>query len=182
MNYFTHILSPLGGITLAGDDEALTGLWFDGQKYFPEQLAGEEKETPLFRKVSDWLDRDFAGKNPETSIPLHLHGSQFRRNVWAILQQIPYGTTTTYGQIAKQLAARTGKNVSAQAVGGAVGHNPVSLIIPCHRVVGSDGSLTGYAGGFEKKYALLKLEGAYIGTLPIHETRSHSKNGDLQMK
>ena len=177
MNFFTHILSPLGGITLAGDEEALTGLWFDGQKYFPEQLSGEERETPVFRKVSDWLHQYFAGKNPATEIPIHVCGSQFRRDVWGILQQIPYGTTTTYGQIAKQLAARTGKNVSAQAVGGAVGHNPVSLIIPCHRVVGSDGSLTGYAGGIEKKYALLKLEGVDLSAffLPCEDSEKNDK-------
>ena len=162
MNFFTHILSPLGSITLAGDEEALTGLWFDGQKYFPEQLSGEERETPVFRKVSDWLDQYFAGKNPATEIPIHVCGSQFRRNVWEILLQIPYGTTTTYGQIAKQLAARNGKNVSAQAVGGAVG---------------PDGSLTGYAGGIEKKYALLKLEGADLSafSLPCEDSEKNDK-------
>lgn len=171
MIYITKYLSPLGGMTMASDGTHLTGLWFDGQKYFPARLAGEKRNLPLFGQVCAWLDGYFRGENPPVRFDVRAEGSLFRRNVWEILQQIPYGTTTTYGQIAKQLAARTGKNVSAQAVGGAVGHNPVSVVIPCHRVVGTDGSLTGYAGGIGKKYALLQLEGADMTKLHLPAAR-----------
>ena len=158
-----HYDSPLGGILLAADEIGLTGLWFDGQKYYADRLpaARTEQETPVLAETKRWLDRYFSGREPDFLPPLHPFGSDFRQRVWSILLQIPYGRTMTYGQIAKQLAKNTGiDKMSAQAVGGAVGHNPISIIVPCHRVVGTNGSLTGYAGGLDKKIALLKLEKA----------------------
>ena len=157
--------SPLGGITLASDGTALSGLWFDGQKYFGGTLKGGyvEREVPVFCQVRRWLDKYFSGKAPDFLPPLAMEGaSPFRKTVWEILLSIPFGSTLTYGLIAARMQSETGKRVSAQAVGGAVGHNPISVIIPCHRVVGSDGSLTGYAGGLDKKLALLKLEGVDV--------------------
>ena len=160
MMYTMHYDSPLGGILLAADEEGLTGLWFETQKYFAAKLAPEheEKMTPVLDAACRWLDVYFSGREPDFTPKLHLVGSDFRQAVWALLRKIPYGQTTTYGALAGQLAEQSGKRVSAQAVGGAVGHNPVSLIVPCHRVVGSGGSLTGYAGGVEKKMRLLTLE------------------------
>ena len=157
-----HYDSPLGGILLAADEIGLTGLWFDGEKYFADNLPAEhtERETPILLEAKRWLDIYFAGKEPNFTPPLHPIGSAFRQSVWEILLQIPYGKTTTYGEIARQLAEKQGlSRMSAQAVGGAVGHNEISIIIPCHRVVGTNGSLTGYAGGIDKKMKLLKLEG-----------------------
>lgn len=169
--YFTsHYTSPLGGITLASDGQALTGLWFDGQKYFADTLPSEhtEAELPVFEQTGRWLDRYFAGKTSDFTPTLRLLGSPFRLAVWEILYQIPYGSVMTYGEIAARLAKQRGvPRMSAQAVGGAVGHNPVSLIVPCHRVVGSGGSLTGYAGGVEKKAALLRLENVDMARLSI---------------
>mgnify|MGYP002519006092 CR=1 FL=1 len=156
-----HYDSPLGGILLAADEFGLTGLWFDGEKYFADNLPAEhtERETPILLEAKRWLDIYFAGKEPNFTPPLHPIGSAFRQSVWEILLQIPYGKTTTYGEIARQLAEKQGlSRMSAQAVGGAVGHNEISIIIPCHRVVGANGSLTGYAGGIDKKMKLLKLE------------------------
>ena len=156
-----HYDSPLGGILLAADEIGLAGLWFDGEKYFADHLPSEhtERETPILVEVKRWLDIYFAGKEPDFLPPLHPIGSAFRQSVWEILLQIPYGKTTTYGEIARQLAEkRKLPRMSAQAVGGAVGHNEISIIIPCHRVVGTNGSLTGYAGGIDKKVKLLKLE------------------------
>lgn len=160
MTYTMHYDSPLGGILLAADEEGLTGLWFETQKYFAAKLAPghEEKMTPALDAACRWLDVYFSGREPDFTPKLHLVGSDFRQAVWALLRKIPYGQTTTYGALAGRLAEQSGKRVSAQAVGGAVGHNPVSLIVPCHRVVGSGGSLTGYAGGVEKKMRLLTLE------------------------
>jgi methylated-DNA-[protein]-cysteine S-methyltransferase len=165
MFYSTNYASPLGAITLASDGENLVGLWIAGQKYFAATVkdAVEEKpELPVFIRVKKWLDAYFAGKRPVISeLPLAPVGSGFRKAVWDILCEIPYGHCTTYGEIAKKMAARTGrKSMSSQAVGGAVGHNPISIIIPCHRVVGSNGNLTGYAGGMGKKVKLLEHEGA----------------------
>lgn len=163
MTYTQHYDSPLGGILLAADDVGLTGLWFDGQKYFARGLFNEriEQETSVLAEAKRWLDIYFTGKAPDFTPPLHPIGSAFRRSVWEILLQIPYGQTTTYGEIARQLAKKQGlERMSAQAVGGAVGHNEISIIIPCHRVVGADGSLTGYAGGIGKKEKLLELERA----------------------
>ena len=159
---FTHRFnSPLGGITLASDGEALTGLWFDGQKYFAASLEKEheEKSLPVFDLADEWLDLYFSGSDPGFLPPLLMRTTEFRKTVWEILLTIPYGKTMTYGEIADRIAAGRGlSRMSAQAVGGAVAHNAISLMIPCHRVVGADGSLTGYAGGLEKKIRLLELE------------------------
>jgi methylated-DNA-[protein]-cysteine S-methyltransferase len=161
--YYAGYQAPMGTITAAAEDDALIGLWFDGQKYYPK---GKETwvlkpDYPVLVELGEWLDRYFAGSSKDFAGKLAAKGSEFRQEVWQKLLEIPYGKTTTYGTIAKQLAKEHGKEkMSAQAVGGAVGHNPISLIIPCHRVVGSTGSLTGYAGGVDKKEALLKLEGA----------------------
>ena len=156
-----HYESPLGGVLLAADEIGLTGLWFDGQKYFARGLPADrvEQETPALLEAKRWLDIYFSGKEPDFTPPLHPIGSAFRQSVWEILLQIPYGKTTTYGEIARQLSEKMGlSRMSAQAVGGAVGHNKIAIIIPCHRVVGTNGSLTGYAGGIDKKGKLLELE------------------------
>ena len=159
---YTHLYrSPLGTITLAADSEGLTGLWFEGQKYFAATLDAQHEETmlPIFEQTRRWLDT--CADEHMLHDGLHLQGSPFRLAVWEILRQIPFGKTITYGEIAREIARRQGsKTVPAQAVGGAVGHNPVSIIVPCHRVVGSNGSLTGYAGGIERKVRLLALEKA----------------------
>lgn len=173
--YIGHYDSPLGGITVASDGEVVCGLWFDGQKYFGSSLAGDPaqrddaaRDLPVFGKVRRWLDLYFAGADPGFTPPLALRGTPFRREVWDVLRAIPYGQTTTYGAVAAEIARRRGLDrMSSQAVGGAVGHNPVSIIVPCHRVVGSDGSLTGYAGGIDKKVRLLELEGADMTGLYI---------------
>lgn len=162
--FFTqHYDSPLGGILLAADDVGLTGLWFDGAKYFAAGLPSEhaEGESPALAEAARWLDAYFGGCDPGFLPPLHLHGTAFQRAVWDILRSIPYGQTLSYGEIARRLAAQQGLlRMSAQAVGGAVGRNPVSLIVPCHRAVGANGSLTGYAGGVERKLRLLQMERA----------------------
>lgn len=155
--------SPLGEILLASDEIGLTGLWFHGQKYFAENLDPfhEEKENDAIKKAKVWLDEYFKGQRPDLKVPLHLRGTKFQLQVWAILQNIPYGNFMTYKEIAAIIAKEQGiKQMSAQAVGGAVGHNPISIIIPCHRVIGSNKSLTGYAGGLDKKLKLLTLEKA----------------------
>lgn len=161
MTYVQHYDSPLGGILLAADEVGLTGLWFNGQKYFARDLPAErvEQNTPVLSEAKRWLDIYFTGREPDFTPPLHPIGSAFQQSVWEILLEIPYGQTTTYGQIARQFAAKQGlPRMSAQAVGGAVGHNEISIIIPCHRVVGTNGSLTGYAGGIHKKVKLLEWE------------------------
>lgn len=163
MIYTCTYPSILGEMLLAADEIGLTGLWFEGQKYFADTLPDEwiTGEIPLLAETKRWLDLYFSGERPEFTPPLHPAGTAFRQEVWQILLQIPYGQTVTYGEIAGQLAKKHGRlQMSAQAVGGAVGHNPISIIIPCHRVVGTNGSLTGYAGGIDKKVALLELEGA----------------------
>ena len=163
MTYVQHYDSPLGGILLAAEETGLTGLWFDGQKYFARDLSAErvEQNTPILSEAKRWLDIYYTGREPDFTPPLHPIGSAFRREVWEILLRIPYGQTTTYGAIARELAQKRGlARMSAQAVGGAVGHNEISIIIPCHRVVGAGGSLTGYAGGIDKKVRLLELERA----------------------
>ena len=154
--------SPLGNILLAADETGLVGLWFEGQKYFANTLPAEHRTrtTPILAEAVRWLDLYFAGQVPDFTPPLHPAGSGFQQSVWKILLTIPYGQTITYGDIARRLAVQQGGRVSAQAVGGAVGHNQVSIIIPCHRVVGTNGSLTGYAGGIDKKIKLLELEHA----------------------
>lgn len=166
--YTYHYDSPLGGITLAGNGMQLTGLWFDGQKYFGTTLteAHEEKCLSVFEQTVCWLDIYFSGKAPDFTPPLEVEATPFRKSVWEILLTIPFGSTMTYGQIADKLAAKAGKQkMSAQAVGGAVGRNPISIIIPCHRVVGANGSLTGYAGGMDKKIRLLELEKVDMSSL-----------------
>lgn len=168
MEYVSHYESPFGDITLASDGEALIGLWFDKQKYFADALdeKHEEKELQIFGQTKRWLDIYFSGKEPDFTPPLKMKTTPFRRAVWEIMLTIPYGQTMTYGEIAKKIAEQKGiKQMSAQAVGGAVGHNSISLIIPCHRVVGANGSLTGYAGGIDKKIKLLTLEKADIEKL-----------------
>ena len=163
MHYINHFHSPLGTILLAADDTGLTGLWFEGQKDFAQGLdkETEEKEFSVFQTARRWLDVYFSGQKPDFQVPLHFQGTTFQKEVWEILLSIPYGETTTYGAIAKQLAAKRGlPHLSAQAVGSAVGHNKISIIVPCHRVIGADGSLTGYAGGIWRKEKLLALEQA----------------------
>lgn len=163
MHYTAEYESPLGSILLASDGEALTGLWFKGQKYFALYLDAEheERELPVFREAARWLDRYFEGRAPGPLPPVHFTGTPFQNEIWGLLAEIPYGQTRTYGDLAAEYARRHGlARMSAQAVGGAVGRNEVSVIVPCHRVVGASGSLTGYAGGIDKKVALLKLEGA----------------------
>ena len=172
MYYSTTYLSPVGLVTLASDGEALVGLWIENQKYFASTVPGERIERddlPVFISVKKWLDRYFAGEKPESSeLPLAPMGGEFRQKVWEILCQIPYGETMTYGEIAKKLAASMNKpSMSSQAVGGAIGHNPISIIIPCHRVLGAKGSLTGYAGGVDKKLWLLTHEGVAIEKLTV---------------
>ena len=165
MVYTCHYESQLGGILLAADEIGLTGLWFDGQKYFARELPAErtEKETPILTETKRWLDIYFTGTEPDFLPLLHPIGSTFRQEVWKLLLQIPYGKTVTYGELARQLAEKRGlPRMSAQAVGGAVGHNQISVLIPCHRVVGANGSLTGYAGGIQKKVKLLELEGTDV--------------------
>ena len=161
MEYTHYYDSPLGGITIAANEAAITGLWFDGQKYYAENLDGEheEKLLPVFEEADRWLDIYFSGRAPDFLPPLVMKTTSFRKAVWEILLTIPYGSTVTYGEIADKLVGRKGLlRMSAQAVGGAVGHNAISLMIPCHRVIGSNGSLTGYAGGIEKKRWLLEME------------------------
>ena len=168
MFYTFDYISPLGGITMASDGQSLTGLWFDGQKYFAENLPEEhiKRQFPVFIQAAEWLDVYFSGKAPNFNPPISMEGiSLFRKRIWEIMLEIPFGQVSTYGQIAKRIAVETGKKVSAQAVGGAVGHNSISLIIPCHRVVGTNGSITGYAGGIDKKLALLKMEGVDVSGL-----------------
>ena len=164
MFYSSRHNSPLGLITLASDGEHIVGLWIDGQKYFAATMKGtvaEKDDLPVFAQTRQWLNDYFAGEKPVISeLPLAPGGSEFRKAVWDILCEIPYGGVTTYGEIARKMASRAKrKSMSGQAVGGAVGHNPISIIIPCHRVVGANGSLTGYAGGIDKKIKLLQLEG-----------------------
>ena len=165
MDYIYHYQSFLGGITMASDGTHLIGLWFDGQKYFSDSLQGpvQEKSLPVFKDTCRWLDTYFSGKDPGFTPPIAMRTTPFRKQVWEIMLQIPYGCTLTYGKIADKIASKRGiKKMSAQAVGGAVGHNSISLIIPCHRVIGFGGNLTGYAGGIKTKIKLLNLEGIQL--------------------
>lgn len=165
MQYISYYQSPLGKILLAADQTGITGAWFEDQKYYAHGLDAEhtEKDTPVLDDTKRWLDLYFSGKEPDFMPPLHPSGTPFQMEVWDILREIPYGKTMTYGEIAKEIACRRGlPHMSAQAAGGAVGHNPVSILIPCHRVVGSNGSLTGYAGGIDRKIKLLSLEKAPV--------------------
>lgn len=172
MYYSTTYSSPVGNITLACDGGSLVGLWIEGQKYHGNTISQdmiENNNIPVFDAAKKWLDRYFAGEKPDISeLPLAPVGSGFRQEIWSILCEIPYGQVITYGGIAKKIAEKMNKeSMSSQAVGGAVGHNPISIIIPCHRVVGSNGSLTGYAGGIDTKIKLLELEGADMSRLFI---------------
>lgn len=168
MVYTQHYTSPLGGITMASDGAALMGLWFDGQKYFADSIKGEcqEKSLAIFDDTARWLDIYFSGSEPDFMPKININGTPFRKSVAEIMLTIPYGKTMTYGEIARKIAEQRGSaKMSAQAVGGAVGHNSISIIIPCHRVVGTNGSLTGYAGGIDRKIQLLKLEHADMSKL-----------------
>ena len=165
MIYTCTIDTPLGTMTAAAKEEALVGLWFVGQKYYPSETDGwnREPDLPVFAAVRDYLARYFSGSPDTPDVPLDPRGSPFQKGVWGILSTIPIGQVTTYAQIARQMAHHLGKaSMSAQAVGGAVGHNPISILIPCHRVIGADGSLTGYAGGLDRKAALLEVEKANL--------------------
>jgi len=173
MDYIHHYDSPLGGITLAADGEALTGLWFDGQKHFADTLCDpcEEAALPVFEAAVRWLDIYFSGRDPGFTPLLAPRGTVFRKAVWEILLAVPFGETVTYGRIAETAARQAGfARMSARAVGGAVGHNPISLMIPCHRVVGAGRSLGGYAGGIDRKICLLRMEG-------VDTVRFNIKNG-----
>ena len=157
MYYSTDYISPIGSILIVSDGESIVGAWFYGQKYFKSTVDGEivrDDDLTIFKKVTKFFDDYFSGKNPVIDFELNPKGSEFRLKVWKILSEIPYGETLTYGEI----ASRISDSMSAQAVGSAVGHNPISILIPCHRVLGKDGKLTGYAAGIDKKRELLKLE------------------------
>ena len=169
--YIQYYSSPLGRILMLSDGENLTGLWFEKQKY-QDQDTAMEKDIPLFGKVISYLDSYFAGQQPLCDFPLKLETTAFRQLVYHYLMMIPYGQVTTYDELAKVVASRTGKRKCAQAIGQAVGHNPIGIIIPCHRVIGKNGKLTGYAGGLDKKAALLKLEKADLKNLYIPENKT----------
>lgn len=161
MRYYERATSPLGEIWMESDGAFLCGLWLTGQMYFDSErlLRAQRRDLPIFAETRRWLAQYFSGRIPDFTPPLRLDGTPFRQRIWEMLLQIPYGETTTYGNLARQAAAAMGKSrMSAQAVGGAVGHNPISLIVPCHRVVGADGALTGYASGVDKKRWLLEWE------------------------
>jgi len=162
--------SPLGKVTIGSDGDFLTGLWLAEQKYFMDQVATVESksELPIFLETRSWLDRYFCGEDPGPIPAVRPYGTAFRQRVWELLAEIPYGQLTSYGELARILAAERGiAKMSSRAVGGAVGHNPISIIIPCHRVIGSNGSLTGYGGGIARKIWLLELEGVDVGSLRI---------------
>ena len=178
MHYINHYNSPLGKITFASNGKELTGLWFNGQKYFASTLTKEyeQKNLPVFEQTAKWLDIYFSGKNPDFTPPLFLSSTSFRNEVWKILLTIPYGKIMTYGEIAKLMAENRGvEKMSAQSVGGAVGHNPISIIVPCHRVVGTNGSLTGYAGGVDIKEKLLKFENVDMSMLFVPKSKEFEK-------
>ena len=174
MHYLSHYESPLGAMTMASDGEYLTGLWFDGQKYDRSTIDGDavlKPYLPVFLRTTQWLDTYFEGADPGFTPPIRVEGSDFREMVTSIMLSIPFGTTSTYAQIAAEVARRTGREqMSAQAVGGAVGHNPITLIVPCHRVVATNGSLRGYAGGVDRKERLLEMEGVNMAGLPTPPT------------
>lgn len=162
MHFIDHYPSSLGDILVAANETGLIGLWFEGEKFFAGNLTENpvERRTPILAQTRHWLDIYFTGKDPGFLPPLCPIGTHFRQTVWALLLQIPYGHTTTYGELARQFAKKqSGRQMSAQAIGGAVSHNAISIIIPCHRVIGADGGLTGYAGGVKKKAQLLEMEG-----------------------
>jgi methylated-DNA-[protein]-cysteine S-methyltransferase len=166
MEYIQKIKSPVGILTVSSDGRSISGLWIEGQKYFAKTLGKDvsEQNLPVFENVRLWLDAYFSGKEPDFNPPLMPKGSPFQESVWADLCKIPYGQTTTYGELAKQFELdNKGRHTSARAIGSAVGHNPISILIPCHRVIGKNGNPTGYAGGIAAKIKLLQLEGIDIG-------------------
>lgn len=172
MYYSTTYLLPICAITLASDGDNLIGLWMDGQRFHGDSVPGNRTETddmPVFDAAKTWLDRYFAGERPAVSeLPLAPIGGEFRQGVWDILREIPYGEVITYGDIARKMAVKMNKkHMSSQAVGGAVGHNPISIIIPCHRVVGANGNLTGFGGGISRKIQLLEHEGVDMSQMFI---------------
>lgn len=174
MKYVSHYSSPVGPMVIASEANALSGLWFTGQKYYPADVTNNEvlHENNVILEVKRWLDIYFAGEEPDFMPPVLLRGSDFQMDVWNLLRQIPFGVTVTYGELAQRIARqRALKRMSAQAVGGAVGHNPIGIIVPCHRVVGTNGSLTGYAGGIDKKRFLLENEGVDMSGLFMPQCR-----------
>ena len=178
MFYTYYYTSPIGKITLASNGTHLTGLWIEGQKYFPSHLPADKTTTLLsvFRQTQEWLDAYFKGENPDYLPNIELKDTPFRLAVWEILKHIPYGETVTYKDIAKEVARQNNRqSMSAQAIGGAIGHNPVSIIIPCHRVIGSNGSLTGYAGGIERKIALFIIRKSKFPQNPKRSVRFSGK-------
>lgn len=180
-NYVCEYVSPIGLLHLVSDGEALTELWIEGQRYAEKSgIKGEKRDNlSIFNTTRQWLDVYFSGRNPGNSPAVNLIGSPFQLSVWCILQQIPYGETITYADIARQIAIQRGVlTMSAQAVGGAVGHNPVGIIVPCHRVIGTNGSLTGYAGGIDKKLALLRLEHAAVANTFLPYTEEELFKGE----
>ena len=178
MTYIDYYHSPLGGMTISSNGSEITGLWFDGQKYYKDTLPKdyEEKNLPVFEKTKKWLDIYFSGKEPDFMPPLQMETTPFRKAVWEIMLTIPFGQTMTYGRIAEIIAEQRGlPKMSAQAVGGAVGHTAISILIPCHRVVGANGNLTGYAGGIEKKVQLLTIEKADMTGFFVPKNRKDRK-------
>lgn len=170
MDYIQEYNSPLGSITIASDEASVTGIWFDNSRFFSETLSKKylNQATAAAEQAVHWLDIYFNNKIPDFTPPLLLKGTDFRMTVWKMLLDIPYGETVSYGDIAKAIAKRRGiEKMSAQAVGNAVGHNPISIIVPCHRVVGSKGSLTGYGGGIKRKKALLDIESNVIHQIKL---------------
>lgn len=153
--------SPIGELILMAENSKLVGLWFTDSKYFPADtiLTCQQKDLDVFAKTKHWLDIYFSGKKPNFTPELSLYGTTFQKEVWSLLCEIQYGQTTTYANLAKLIAKKHNiKKMAAQAIGGAVGRNPISIIVPCHRVIGSNGSLTGYAAGISKKTILLDME------------------------
>lgn len=173
MQLTCHYASPLGDILIASDSEGVTGMRFEHDRSHAGSIepGNRDGQSQILSDARRWLDEYFAGKAPSWNPPLHVMGTEFEKKVCAILLKIPYGRTRTYGDIAMELEAALGRRMSAQAVGGAVGRNPVCIIIPCHRVVGADGNLTGYAGGLDRKVALLKLEKADMTLFHLPKNR-----------
>ncbi len=168
MKYMCNYNSAIGNLILASNGEAITGIWFEDQKNFINTFKEINENLPIFKRTKNWLDIYFSGKEPDFMPKVFLEGSDFRIRVWEYLKKIPYGKVITYGDIAKDIAKEKGiRKMSAQAVGSAIGHNPVGIIIPCHRVIGNKNNLTGYAGGIERKRELLRLEGIDVSKMSI---------------
>ncbi len=180
MQYIDFYSSPVGELMLACDEMGLLGVWFKGKQHYASVLKKDEpteqKRVPLLEETRKWLDVYFQGKNPNFMPKISLRGSEFQLAVWSILEKIPYGGVVTYGDLAKEIAKERGiRRMSAQAVGGAVGRNPVSILVPCHRVVGANGNLVGYGGGIEKKIELLKLEGIDMTKYHLPSTKKKTE-------